>query len=328
MSALDVTRSSAQRLLDYLAAEFDETGSSRSAPDGIQYYYKMPATFALAGRLDLANATLDEFVRRFFASGVLDTAGDAMAKDWAPYIAGWTAWGAALLGRFDIGRAVIGSVMHFQAPDGGFRSAADGEAPSDVQRTGAALMGLAWNNEIAAAERAATFLRTTIEEQAGRSRFCALVDDGRPFADPNDRNTYFDVADPFARPAMFATPMAGLLWLYRLTGRAEHLAASTLYSELVLRHDSPAALPLATKIGWSSLMLHAHTGDDRLVCLARETVQWQARRQDADGSISFRDMEGSPQQIDKVWLVGWGCDCLLTLISVAAAASSRTGGTE
>ena len=64
-------------------------------------------------------------------------------------------------------------------------------------------------------------------------------------------------------------------------------------------------------------MLHAHAPDDNLLRLAVDTAQWQARRQQADGSIGFQDMEGAPQQIDKVWLVGWGCDCWLTLSSAA-----------
>lgn len=308
----------ANQLRGFLAAEFDESGASLSQPDGIQFYYKMPATFASTGRIDLANSTLNQLMTRFFQAGSLNTRGDESASSWAPYLSGWIAWGSALLGRFDHGRTVLRSIVGLQSANGGFRTGAPQDSPTDIQRTGAALMGLVWNFEITLAKQAASFLRGAIEGQAGRTQFCALVGaDGQAIADPNDRNTYFEVGDEFARPAMFATPIAGLIWLFRLTGELEHLRTASAYMQLVLRHKAAGTLPLATKIGWAALLLHEHKPDPRLVHLALDAASDQAQRQQQDGSISFAAMEGEPVQLDKVWLVGWGCDCLLTLATMA-----------
>src|SRR5688572_28194210 len=58
-------RNGADKLVGWLASEFDENGVSRSEPENIQFYYKMPATFAYCGRRDLAIQTLDQFRSKF-----------------------------------------------------------------------------------------------------------------------------------------------------------------------------------------------------------------------------------------------------------------------
>lgn len=40
--------------LDYLTAEYDESGTSLSSPNNIQFYYKLPSILTVAGRYPLA----------------------------------------------------------------------------------------------------------------------------------------------------------------------------------------------------------------------------------------------------------------------------------
>jgi hypothetical protein len=65
MSIRSESRVAADKLLDYLTSEYDANGISRTAPDNIQFYYKLPAIFAYGGRRELAYRTLEQFVGRF-----------------------------------------------------------------------------------------------------------------------------------------------------------------------------------------------------------------------------------------------------------------------
>jgi hypothetical protein len=66
-------------------------------------------------------------------------------------------------------------------------------------------------------------------------------------------------------------------------------------------------------------MLHAHRNDPQLADLARRSAENLIDRQRPDGSIDFDALLDVPKPIDKVWLIGWGCDCPLTLMTVGAA---------
>jgi hypothetical protein len=326
MSIEKQSREAAARLLSYLAAEFGADGASRTAPDNVQFYYKLPAIFAYGGRRELAYRTLEQFTRRFIKQGALDLSADAVAQPWTPYLGGWAAWGAGALGRFDIAREIMKTVVTFHHPaTGGYRFALqDGRHLLDVERTGAALMGCIWAGDLAEARAAAQFLRLALDRQPAPSEeFHAYLDFKLQVApDRSDRNAFFSLSDPFARPALFATGIAGLVWLGRTTGDEDPMGLAQAYMQLVLAHRSdPAHLLLATKLGWSSMMLYTHRDDPELLNLARRSAENLIERQKPDGSIDFDALPDVPKPIEKVWHVGWGCDCALTLMAVADSAA-------
>jgi hypothetical protein len=312
----------ANKLLGYLASEYDAEGASRTAPNNIQYYYKLPAIFAYGGRRELAYRTLEQFVVRFMKNQELDLSSDPVAYPWTPYLGGWAAWGAGALGHFDIARHIMGSVVSFRDPKtGGYQFVSSaGKQLLDVERTGAALMGAVWSQNLSEARSAARFLRLALEHQPAPDReFHAYMDLSAKVApDKSDRNAYYSVTDPFARPALFATGISGLVWLGRAINEDEPIALARAFIRVVLAHHAdPARLLLATKLGWSALMLSAQRNDSEFNSLAIRCAAYLIERQNEDGSINFDDVPDVSKPIDKLWLIGWGCDCALTLMAVA-----------
>lgn len=314
----------AERLLAWLAGCFDVDGVARGAPGNVQYYYKMPAVFARGGRWALAHRTLTQFEQRFLADGRLVLDDDPVARPWSAYIGGWLGWGAGLLGRFDVARAVARASVDRQDPaTGGFWHEEGGARVFDSERSSAATMGCLWAGDTGRAREAGRFLADLLRRQDEARVFYAYADrQGRPIPNHTDRNAYFALDDGHARPALFATTIACLVWLHRQTGEAHHLETATAYMRVVLDHAGDAArLPLATKTGWAASMLHQHVPDPALLDFTRRNADAIVGRQKPDGSIGFDDVVDIPKPIDTVWLVGWGADCALTLLTVADQAA-------
>lgn len=320
----DVYRDAAERLLEWLADRFDADGVARAAPGNVQYYYKMPAVFARGGRWALAYRTLAQFERRFLVDGRLVLDDDPVARPWSAYIGGWLAWGAGLLGRFDVARAVVhASADRQDSATGGFWHEEGGVRVFDSERSSAATMGCLWAGDTGHAREAGRFLVDLLQRQDEARVFYAYADrQGRPIPNRADRNAYFALDDAHARPALFATTIACLVWLYRQTGEARHLEAATAYMRVVLDHAGDAAgLPLATKTGWAASMLYRHRPDPALLDFTQRNADAIVRRQKPNGSIGFDDVVDVPKPIDTVWLVGWGADCVLTLLTAADQAA-------
>lgn len=101
----------AERLIDFLAAEYDDSGTPRSAPDNVQFYYKLPAVLHYGGHRKLAQRTLEQALARFVYGGQFRLDSDPIAGPWRAYLVGWLAWGAGALGRFDVARTFVDSVL-------------------------------------------------------------------------------------------------------------------------------------------------------------------------------------------------------------------------
>src|SRR5262245_934687 len=129
-------RAAADRLVNYLASDLAPDGSSQAAPDDIQFYYKLPAVLTMAGRRGAAARALNQFASRFVEPGAIRT--DAASASWEAYLAGWAAWGAGLLGRFDLARTIMSAVAHLQDAGGGFTHRAGNRPLVDVERTSGA----------------------------------------------------------------------------------------------------------------------------------------------------------------------------------------------
>jgi hypothetical protein len=313
-------RQGAERLLNHLANEFDAEGASLSAPDNVQFYYKMPATFAYAGQPSLALRTLEQFEKRFLENDRLNFADDPMADTWVAYIAGWVGWGAGVLGRFDVAKRVMNAVGDSHHGElGGYVHQSPMGLLYDTERSSAAAMGLIWSAQVQPALDVARFLKYAIDLQPKPvQEFHTYFDlNGQVRPDLADRNAFFSVDDLAARPALFATSIASLVWLGRISTESRFFDLAHRYMNFVLLHKDPACLPLATKIGWAALMLSAHTNDERLIEFARRCGDCLLDRQEPSGAINFDNVPDVPRPVDKVWLLGWGCDAFLTLWALA-----------
>lgn len=314
-------REASLRAVDFLASQYDSaTGSAIAGPENVQLYYKMPAFFAYAGRGELARRTLEQLRARFLRHGRLDLSADPIANPWSAYIAGWIAWGAGLLGCFEVGRLVMESVRERQGAElgGWFHEAPVGRL-QDTERSGAALMGCIWAGDIEGSRRTADFLEYALDHQPSPGKeFHTYFDaDGRCVPDTSDRNAYFSISDPSARPAVFACAIAGLVWLGRATGDSRFFDLARRYTGIVLAHEAdPARLPLATKFGWAALMLAEHDSNLALVEIAKRSGSDLVARVRHDGSVDFDTVPNVPKPLDPAWTVGWGVDAALTLIAV------------
>lgn len=320
MTSQQKFRRGAERLLDYLADEYDASGASKSATDNVQYYYKMPTVFTVGNRRALAMRTLEAFTSRFLKLGRLTLVNDPIAEPWSAYLAGWAAWGSGQLGRFDLARDIMAGVLDRQnATHGGFEHQTPHGRVQDTERSSAAAMGCIWSMNLPPAARVAAFLEHALEQQPEPGGFYAYLDaTGQVVRDKTDRNVYFAMDDKHARPALFAASVACLVWLARTTGDGRYVELAHRYMKLVLAHCRDAArLPLATKSGWCALLVAAHVRDEALTSFAERTGRAILDRQQADGSIDFSDVPDVPNPLDKVWSIGWGCDCALTLVALA-----------
>jgi hypothetical protein len=312
----------ATRLVDYLASQYDESGVSRVAPEDVQFYYKLPAIFAIAGRRRLALQVLDQAMEKFFAGGRFHLDNDPIAAPWMAYLAGWLAWGASMLGRLQVVHDAMDSVSHLQdAQYGGFLHAdGSGLILQETERSSAAAMGCIWAAKTENALAAAKFLEYAWKAQpdSGHQFHTNLTLDGRVLPNISDRNTCFRLDDPEARPAIFATTIAFLVWIGESTAHEEFFDLAAAYTGLVraCTHDS-ATMPLATKIGWAALLIARHRPSPELNDFACRCGEAILKRQLSDGSIGFDEVSDVPKPVAPVWLIGWGCDAALTLMALS-----------
>ena len=321
MANTDEYRRGADRLVDYLAGEFDVNGTCKSEPDNILFYYKMPAILSQAGRRKPAMRILAQIERRFLSGGQLKS--NPFAEAWQAYIAGWAATGAGMLGRFDLAAAIMAAVskLYYQTP-GGYAFQSD-ETLIDIECSAAAAMGLVWSAQIERGLEVASFLRLALDVQPDADAFYARFElDGTAIANRDDQTWYYGLSDKYAVPAMFGTVISSLVWLWRITHKGWLIDLAESYLKLLMSHTGDTArLAVATKIGWSALLLNAHLGFESYDKFARANGDDLLERQLANGSIGFENVPESIKPVAKVWLMVWGCDCALTLLSLADEAA-------
>ena len=157
-------------------------------------------------------------------------------------------------------------------------------------------------------------------------QFLAYFDlTGRAIGDEADRNVCFQLSDAQARPALFGTTIAALVWLGRAIRQPWPADLARRYLRLVLSHQTdPAALPLTTKSGWAALLLNEGKAEPDFSGFAHRVGLQLLVRQDPDGGINFDDVPEVTKPIDKVWRLGWTCDAALTLVRAGRWSRLRT----
>ncbi|MEM9360550.1 MAG: hypothetical protein AAGB04_30600 [Pseudomonadota bacterium] len=312
-------RTGAENLIAYLASDLTPEGVSKTSPDEIQLYYKLPTVLAYGDQRKLALASLEQFVHRFVADDQLIV--DEYAAPWSMYLAGWAAWGAGSLGRFDLAKTIMSTVDDLQNTEwGGYQYRHEDSLIQDSMRTGAAALGCVWSGDVSRAAAASKFLKHTFESQPDeRFYFTSVGKEGRVLPNKDDRNVHFDLRDDQARPAMFATIIAALIWTSHLTSESKYLDLAEQHMRIVLAHTSDSSrMPLATKLGWAALMLSEQKKSEIAYSqFAHDCGSWLLENQAADGSIDFSSVPEVEPPLDKIWLVGWGCDAAMTLVALA-----------
>jgi hypothetical protein len=319
-------RAAAERCLDYLAAAFEERGHHRQEPANPAVHYKLPYVFLYGGRRPLALRVLEHIERDLLAAdgSFQDPAANGPASSYL-YQSGWLAWGSEALGRFDLARRFARRARLEQ--DGRWGGFWNENAAGRVQwllNSSSAGAGCAAAGKIAAAGECARFMRRLLDRQPEPDRgfHLNLDPDGEVITDAAGEPTlsFYDYAGP-VRPALFATAIAGLVWLGRQTGDADHFDTARDYATVMLDARQARRSPFASKSGWAALQLHAHRPDEDLLKYAQAVGRTLLDRQLADGSIDLTDWPGLEGGAGAPATESSVCDWTLTAVALANGAA-------
>ncbi len=316
----------AEKSLDFLEAAFDEHGRNRRAPDDPCVHFKMPYVFCYGGRRDLAHRVLEHIERNLLeADGSFRDPAANGPQSLYLYQAGWLAWGSAFLGRFDLARRFARRAIAEQDDRwGGFWNENELGRVQWLLSSSSAAAGCAVAGELAAAEEYARFMTRLIERQPEPATgfYFFLSPEGEVVtAMPADATLGFYDLSGRVRPAMFATVIAGLVWLGRQTGDGRHFDTARRYADIMLAAPEPQRSAFASKSGWAALMLHAHRPDPDLAAFATGMAAAIADRQLSDGSISHADWPGFETEVPADVREGSTCDWTLTAVALANGAA-------
>ncbi len=322
----DDFRAAAEKCLDFLAAQFDEHGAHRTAPQDPSLHYKLVYVFAYGDRRELSLRVLEHMQRTHLApDGTFrDPALNAPGSSFL-YQSGWLAWGAAALGRFDLARRVARRAIEQQDPTwGGFWNEIDVGRVQWLLNSSSAGAGCAAAGEIEAAEHSARHLARLLDRQPEPEKgfHFSLGADGEVVTALGDEPTrnFFDL-DSWARPAMFATAIAGLAWLARQTLDQTYTDLARRYCQVILTHRrNPERMQFASKTGWAMLQVHANSPDPALEAYAQGVGRRLLELQSDDGSIDLSGWPGMEAGAPPALTLPTTCDWTLTAIALANGA--------
>ncbi|MBM4436388.1 MAG: hypothetical protein FJ029_03950 [Actinobacteria bacterium] len=315
-------RACAERLLDFLAAQFDAEGRHRTHPEAPAFHYKLVYVFNYGGRRGLALRVLDHLEQTLIAAdGSFRDPQLNGADSQYLYQAGWLAWGCAALGRFDLARRLARRAAAAQDPAfGGFWNATDLGRVQWLLNSSSAAAGCAAAGELAPARAAARYMARLYERQPDpANRFYFSLDaQGEVIAQGGAEPTrnFFDLHG-WARPAMLATAIAGLVWTGRQTGEAAHYDLAQRYAAVILSHrHHPERMQFASKSGWAVLQLAPHRPDPALRAYAEGVGRRALELQAPDGSVDVRGWPGLAQGAPPAITLNNGCDWALTALAL------------
>jgi hypothetical protein len=120
---------------------------------------------------------------------------------------------------------------------------------------------------------------------------------------------------------MFATPLAGLVWTARQSGRAAYLDLARRYADVMLRHREPARMTFASKSGWAALELHAHRPDADLLAYATAVGCRMLELLLPSGAIDSSNFPGLEREVPPAIVLGNTWDWALTALALGNGAS-------
>ena len=178
------------------------------------------------------------------------------------------------MGRFDLARRVARRAVEQQdAKWGGFWNEIDVGHVQWLLNSSSAGAGCAAAGEIEAAEHSARHLARLLDRQPEPDQgfYFSLGADGEVVTALGDEPTrnFFDF-DSWARPAMFATAIAGLAWLCAPDAQpVVHEPGAPLLRVILAHRRNPERMQFASKTGWAMLQVHANSADPSLEAYAQ-----------------------------------------------------------
>ena len=254
-------------------------GEQASPP--AMFFYKSAYAMAATGHVEQTGRLLG-WIRQH----MLDTDGqlsEAAGDGFATYRISWISQAAHRMGWFDISRAFLRWLLARQTPCGGFRLNADA---GDVVETIGTWAGMAslYMGDLGAAERAAGFVRSMIDQQPDPARFYHQMTPDGHLHTSGEAGLFIDTAKTAQAYYHLGIPMVMLVRLYLATRGRAHLDAAVALYEFTRRCAPDAyAYTASAKCMVGSAILYSVLGRQEMLASCLEMADFLVRTQDEQG---------------------------------------------
>lgn len=285
-------------------------------PDGsikgeVPSYYKLPGIFQMTGHHAEASALLDWIVKnalgpdgwfRYDASNYKDLAG---ARRWTTYQNEWLTLGSHLLGRFDVSRRALETLLACQDTAwGGFsydRNIQKAAGETEALSTGFGGLACLFTGRLREARCAGDFFVKLLSLQPEPDQKLYLtVNTGKGLmTDYPEGEALMYVVDASREGQFYFFPglmMAFLAKLYDSTSEEKYLACAKRLMGFSVRcqPDVYASIP-SIKLGWGAAALFRITGDQTARRVAERIAAYVLETQNVDGTWYKNEYLGDPE---------------------------------
>ncbi|MCK5380434.1 MAG: hypothetical protein KAJ81_03120 [Candidatus Latescibacteria bacterium] len=259
-----VVRKAGRFMLDALQSD----GSLGDEATSLDCYYKNIASLALIGHTEEAMRVADFIQTRYMKDdGDFTGRSNPWFEEYPAYTNHWIAYGAHLIGRYDLSYRAMPHILKKQGPTGGF-SAAQGR-PYDILSTASAAHICLVTGFVEQARRAGDFILKLLEKQPRPDeRFYVRSDaEGCPITEFSEEEASFFVVDTRRKRQLYfyyGFPMATLAKLYAATGDERYVRGGAQCFDFLLHcAEDRFRMPASGKVGWGSSIMARVTGEDR-----------------------------------------------------------------
>lgn len=308
MHTVDIGRYQAaiQKAGRFMLAGFQPDGSFGEEATSLDCYYKNIASLALIGHAEEA-MVLADFIGAHYMKDDGDFTGrsNPWFEEYQDYTNHWIAYGAHLIGRFDLSYRAMRHILKKQGPTGGFRSAERGTY--DILSTASAAHVCLVTGFVDQARGGGDFMLNLLENQPHPDeRFYVRADaEGHPITEfPEEKASFFvvDTAQEHQFYYYYGFPMGTLGKLYLATGEERYLrGGAQCYDFLLHCAEDRFRMPASGKVGWGSSVMARATGEDRYREGAIAVAEYLAETQHACGAwvhtLIYTQLEEQPPAI-------------------------------
>lgn len=265
----------------------------RGCPDDVIAYYKAPVGLLLTGHGDAAACALRVAERLFYRDGDFHAPVSSPGRS---YRNGWLAWGAHLLGAYELSEPTLDRLeagLHAQtggAPDDDVLPAAQRTYPAGA--TASVANALLAGGRIDAAIRAGRFVKDLFDAQPAEATRILMVRDaqGMPIEPPRTAAgqgspaLVFDLGAPGQICWIFGFALRVFARLHRVTGDQGWLDTADRVGGWISRaHDSLYTNITNGKVAWGAAEMYGVTGRSEWLTLANRIGDWVASQQEDNG---------------------------------------------
>jgi len=291
MQPIDIRRYQAvvEKAGRFMLDAFQPDGSFGKGAESLDCYYKNIASLALIGHSEEAMIVADLIRTRYMKDdGDFTGRSNPWFEEYQGYTNHWIAYGAHLIGRFDLSYRAMPHILKKQGPTGGFRSAEGGHY--DILSTASAAHVCLVTGFAEQARRAGDFMVRLLENQPHpEERFYVRADEeARPITEFPEEKASFFVVEPRQKRQLYfyyGFPMATLGKLYAATGEERFLRGGAwCYDFLLYCAADRFRMPASGKVGWGSAVMARVTGEDRYREGATAVADYLTETQHASGA--------------------------------------------